>query len=60
MAQEIGGDALRHVVIEDTHTCYLGDREHRHAWGYGCGTCPACNLRADGFKRWQDNEGIDR
>jgi hypothetical protein len=34
------------LIVEHTHTCYLGDREHRHAWGYGCGTCPACELRA--------------
>jgi 7-cyano-7-deazaguanine synthase len=41
------------LVIEETHTCYLGDRSHRHAWGYGCGTCPACVLRADGFAKWK-------
>ncbi len=38
---------------EDTHTCYLGDRSRRHAWGYGCGTCPACDLRRAGYQRWQ-------
>jgi 7-cyano-7-deazaguanine synthase len=41
------------LVIEQTHSCYLGDRTHRHAWGYGCGTCPACMLRADGFTKWR-------
>jgi len=45
-----GGDALVQLIIEHTHTCYLGDREHRHAWGYGCGTCPACLLRARGYE----------
>jgi 7-cyano-7-deazaguanine synthase len=39
------------TVVEHTHTCYLGDRTHRHPWGFGCGTCPACELRAKG---WQD------
>jgi 7-cyano-7-deazaguanine synthase len=45
-----GGQRLVDLVVEHTHTCYLGDREHRHAWGYGCGTCPACTLRARGWK----------
>lgn len=44
-----GGQALVDLIVEHTHTCYLGDRGHRHAWGYGCGTCPACELRARGF-----------
>jgi 7-cyano-7-deazaguanine synthase len=46
-----GGQALVELIEEHTHTCYLGDREHRHAWGYGCGTCPACELRANGHKK---------
>jgi 7-cyano-7-deazaguanine synthase len=53
MAHEIGDDALVDVLVEDTHTCYLGDRSRRHPWGYGCGTCPACRLRADGFAKWK-------
>jgi 7-cyano-7-deazaguanine synthase len=53
MAQEIGGDALVELLVEETHTCYLGDRSRRHSWGYGCGTCPACRLRADGFAKWK-------
>jgi 7-cyano-7-deazaguanine synthase len=53
LAHDIGGDALLDVLVEDTHTCYLGDRSHRHDWGYGCGQCPACRLRADGFARWK-------
>jgi 7-cyano-7-deazaguanine synthase len=48
----LGGQKLVDLVIEHTHTCYLGDREHRQAWGYGCGTCPACDLRAKGYERW--------
>ncbi len=47
-----GGEALVHLIIEHTHTCYLGDRTHRHAWGYGCGSCPACDLRARGYGRF--------
>ena len=52
LAEKIGGRALLDLVIEETHSCYLGDRDHRHAWGYGCGTCPACQLRADGYARF--------
>ncbi len=51
--QPQGGDALVDLVVEHTHTCYLGDREHRHAWGYGCGACPACELRARGWTRFK-------
>jgi 7-cyano-7-deazaguanine synthase len=53
LAQEIGGDAFIDLLVEDTHTCYLGDRSRRHDWGYGCGECPACRLRAEGFARWR-------
>ncbi len=52
LAQRLGGAALVDLIVEHTHTCYLGDREHRHAWGYGCGTCPACELRARGYERF--------
>jgi 7-cyano-7-deazaguanine synthase len=48
LAQRLGGDALVELVVEQTHTCYLGERGARHAWGYGCGRCPACVLRARG------------
>jgi 7-cyano-7-deazaguanine synthase len=51
LAETLGGPELVRAVVEHTHTCYLGDRSHRHPWGYGCGTCPACELRAKG---WQD------
>lgn len=53
MAERLGGQALVDLVTEETHTCYLGDRTHRHDWGYGCGTCPACELRASGWQRWR-------
>lgn len=53
LASQLGGAALVDLIVEDTHTCYLGDRVHRHAWGYGCGTCPACELRAKGWNEWQ-------
>jgi 7-cyano-7-deazaguanine synthase len=49
MAEDLGGAALLDLVVEDTHSCYLGDRTRRHDWGYGCGACPACKLRAQGF-----------
>jgi 7-cyano-7-deazaguanine synthase len=53
LAQALGGEPFIDLLVEDTHTCYLGDRTHRHEWGYGCGTCPACRLRADGFAKWK-------
>lgn len=52
LAASLGGQSLVDLIIEHTHTCYMGDREHRQAWGYGCGTCPACDLRAKGYDRW--------
>jgi 7-cyano-7-deazaguanine synthase len=48
----LGGQPLVDVILERTHSCYLGDRTNRHAWGFGCGTCPACQLRAHGWERW--------
>ncbi len=59
LAASLGGQALVDLIIEHTHTCYLGDREHRHAWGYGCGQCPACELRAKGYERWVANPDSD-
>jgi 7-cyano-7-deazaguanine synthase len=53
LAVEIGGDAFLDLLIEESHSCYLGDRTRRHEWGYGCGTCPACQLRAQGFAKFQ-------
>jgi 7-cyano-7-deazaguanine synthase len=54
LAHELGGEALVRVINEHSHTCYEGDRLHRHAWGYGCGACPACDLRAKGWAAWAD------
>src|SRR5258708_23732964 len=50
MAKELGGDALVNLIVDKTHTCYLGERTKKHAWGYGCGECPACRLRKEGFQ----------
>ena len=52
LAQDLGGEALVRLIVEDTHTCYRGDRSHLHAWGHGCGTCPACDLRTKGWAEW--------
>ena len=52
LAHQLGGQALVDLIVEHTHTCYLGDRSHRQDWGYGCGACPACELRAKGFARF--------
>ncbi len=54
LARDLGGEALVDLVRDDTHTCYMGDRTQRHAWGFGCGTCPACELRAQGWRRYRD------
>ena len=48
-----GGDALVNIIAEHSHTCYLGERSQRHDWGYGCGQCPACELRAQGWRKWR-------
>ncbi len=53
MAQELCGAAMVDLIVEHTHTCYLGDRSTRHDWGYGCGRCPACELRAKGWREWR-------
>ena len=53
LAEQLGGQALVDLVVEQTHTCYIGDRSHRHDWGYGCGKCPACDLRARGYEKWR-------
>lgn len=54
LAQDLGGSAFVDLICEDTHTCYEGVRNTRHDWGYGCGTCPACALRAKGYREWQE------
>ena len=53
LAESLGGATLTNLVIEHTHTCYNGVRETLHAWGYGCGQCPACALRQAGFEKWR-------
>jgi len=53
LAQSLAGPAMIDLVVEHTHTCYLGQRDERHDWGYGCGHCPACKLRAAGWMRWR-------
>ena len=53
LARSLGGDALVEAIRVESHSCYLGDRTRLHDWGYGCGTCPACALRADGWTRWR-------
>ncbi len=54
LAEELGGEPLIDITVDHTHTCYLGDRSHRHEWGFGCGLCPACDLRRKGYERWLD------
>ncbi len=53
LTQALGGQALIDLILEHTHTCYLGERGARHAWGHGCGACPACQLRAAGYQAWR-------
>ena len=52
MAEDLGGAALVRLVTEYTHSCYKGERSHRHDWGYGCNECPACELRSNGYHRY--------
>ena len=52
MAQDLGGAALVELIRRDSHSCYLGERGRLHAWGHGCGHCPACVLRAQGWAQW--------
>ena len=54
MAERLGGKPLIDLIVEETHTCYLGARGARHDWGYGCGECPACRLRANGWQKYRD------
>jgi 7-cyano-7-deazaguanine synthase len=52
LAERLGGESLLQLIKEKSHTCYLGDREHKHDWGYGCGRCPACQLRSEGYAKY--------
>ena len=56
LAQELGGTALVDLIVAETHTCYLGERGQRHAWGHGCAQCPACRLRAAGHAAWRASQ----
>lgn len=57
LAHELGGDDFIALIVEHSHTCYLGDRSRPHDWGYGCGTCPACELRGKGWQQWRNETG---
>jgi 7-cyano-7-deazaguanine synthase len=57
LTDALGGEALTRLIVEHTHTCYLGDRSQRHEWGFGCGQCPACALRARGYRAWRAHGG---
>ncbi|MBY5324337.1 7-cyano-7-deazaguanine synthase QueC [Rhizobium leguminosarum] len=56
LAKDLGGRALVDIIVKDSHTCYLGERGELHDWGYGCGTCPACDLRAKGYEKFVAEE----
>jgi 7-cyano-7-deazaguanine synthase len=60
LAERLGDAALIDLIIEETHTCYLGERGQRHEWGYGCGECPACRLRAAGWQKYRDISAAPR
>ena len=60
LADSLGGEALTELIRVETHTCYLGERGTLHPWGHGCGTCPACRLRAQGFEEWSLSETASR
>jgi 7-cyano-7-deazaguanine synthase len=55
LAEALGGAPLVELIRLETLSCYLGDRSQLHDWGHGCGTCPACDLRAAGWRRWRAN-----
>lgn len=57
LARQLGGDVFVELIAEETHSCYLGDRTQRHPWGYGCGGCPACELRRRGWENWRATAG---
>lgn len=52
LGEELGGEKLLEIIVRDTHTCYTGDRTHEHDWGFGCGECPACDLRKRGWNNY--------
>jgi len=58
LGEELGGPMLVDLIVEETVTCYEGSRTHRHDWGYGCGKCPACELRAAGYAKYRAARSI--
>ena len=54
MAHELGGHKLVQLIIDESHTCYEGNRDNKHDWGFGCGDCPACKLRSVGYRGFMD------
>ena len=56
LAQDLGGSELVELIRTETHTCYQGTRDVLHEWGYGCGSCPACELRASGWRNWRASQ----
>ena len=56
LAEQLGGASLVEIILEHSHTCYESERGPRHAWGHGCGRCPACSLRQRGFEMWRARE----
>ena len=59
LAEELGGPALVDLILEESHTCYAGERGQRHEWGYGCGLCPASRLRAAGYAAYREARQAD-
>jgi len=58
LAEDLGGIDFVNLIVEATHTCYLGERGALHPWGYGCGHCPACTLRETGWERFTRNKAV--
>ena len=56
LAHKLGVAELIQIIVDESHTCYLGDRTRHHEWGYGCGTCPACTLRSDGYRKFRRDQ----
>lgn len=56
LAYDLGGQTLVELIVKDTHTCYVGEHDRLHAWGYGCGKCPACQLRKRGFEQYRSEK----
>ena len=52
LAEALGGEPMIDLVVEHTHSCFVGETSQRHAWGRGCGLCPSCDLRRKGYEQW--------